>query len=120
MLRILPLFALAFFVSATLFAADETKRLTLAHIKLSGAMDEAPTGDDPIFGGGSENFKSKLERIRKAKLDPEVKGLLLQVEGLSVGWGKMDELRTAIAEFRAAGKKAYAYMESAESHDYLV
>lgn len=120
MFRILPLLALALWLNANLFAADEAKRVTLAHIKLSGAMDEAPVGEDPFFGGGSENFKGKLERIRKAKLDPAVQGLLLQIEGVSTGWGKMDELRGAIAEFRSAGKKAYAYMESAESHDYLV
>jgi len=92
----------------------------VAHIKLSGSLDEAPTPSDPLFGSLTENFKAKLDRIAKAKKDANVKALLLEIEDLSIGWGKMDELRNAIADFRASGKKAYAYMESATGKDYLV
>ena len=39
---------------------------TLAHIRLHGELDEAPTAEDPIFGTAAENFQTKLDRIRKA------------------------------------------------------
>jgi len=92
----------------------------LAHIRLAGSLDEAPVAADPIFGTAAENFRTKLERIRKASGDKNVQGLVLHLDGLSIGYAKMEELRKAIAEFRATGKKVFAYMESGDSKDYLV
>jgi protease-4 len=100
--------------------AEEKKTpATLAQIKLSGSLDEGPVSDDPLFGSLSETFKTKLDRINKAKNDASVAALVLQFDGVGVGWGKLDELRHAIADFRKAGKKAYAYLEAGDSHDYL-
>jgi protease-4 len=101
-------------------AAGEPSKATLAHIKLTGSPKESPVRSDPLFGLGGENFKSKLDRIKKAKEDPAVQGLLLEIDDLSVGWGKTDELRRAVADFRKSGKRAYAYMESGDTRDYLV
>jgi protease-4 len=92
---------------------------TLAHIKLSGSLDEGPVADDPLFGSLSESFKMKLDRIKKAKNDAAISGLLLQLDGVGGRWGKLDELRRALADFRKAGKKVYAYLEAGDSHDYL-
>jgi protease-4 len=109
-------------LSPTGRAADpETKGLaTVAHIKLSGDLDESPVADDPLFGTTAENFKTKLDRIKKAKDDATIQALYLQLNDLEIGWGKVDELCRAIAEFRKAGKKAFAYMDSASTKDYLV
>jgi protease-4 len=93
---------------------------TVAHIKLSGSLDEAPIAADPFFGIAGENFKSKLDRIKKAKNDGSVQGLYLEIDDLSMGWGMLDELRRAVADFRKTGKKAYAYLESADAKDYLL
>jgi protease-4 len=100
-------------------AAEKQSVVTLAHIKLSGSVDEGPVADDPLFGALSESFKMKLDRIKKAKNDSAISGLFLQFDGLGGSWGKLDELRHAIADFRKAGKKAYAYLEAGDSHDYL-
>jgi protease-4 len=87
----------------------------VAHIRLAGDLDETPTAADPLFGGSSENFKTKLDRLAKVKSDANVKALVLQIDDLSIGWGKLDELRRAIADVRSSGKKVYAYMESADA-----
>jgi protease IV len=91
----------------------------LAHIKLSGSLDETPVSSEPLFGS-TENFKSKLDRIKKARNDKSIQGLFLQLDGIGAGWGKVDELRAAIADFQKSGKKAYAYLEAGETKDYLV
>jgi protease-4 len=104
---------------APLFAAEKAVA-NLAHIRLHGDLDETPVAADPIFGSSAENFKAKLDRIKKAKDDAAIQGLYLQIDGVQIGWGKLDELRRAIADFRAAGKKAFAYLESGEGKDYLV
>jgi protease-4 len=98
----------------------EKKTVALAHIKLSGSLGEAPPSSDPLFGGLTEHFKAKLERIHKARKDANVQALYLQLDGLSIGWGKLDELSRAIADFRKANKKVYAYLESGNTKDYLV
>ena len=42
----------------------------LAHIKLSGDLDETPVAADPLFGASSASFKDKLDRIKiKHNLD---------------------------------------------------
>src|SRR5262245_44489453 len=84
--------------------AAEKTTASLAHIKLSGSLDESPPAADPLFGGG-ENFKSKLDRIKKAAKDANVDALYLQLDGLRIGWAKIDELSRAIADFRKSGKK---------------
>jgi protease-4 len=99
--------------------ADEVKTF-VAHIKLSGSLDEAPVAADPLFGSGSENFKSKLDRIKKAQKDGRVDALYLQLDGVGIGWAKLDELTRAIADFRKSGKKVFAFLESGSTRDYLI
>ena len=97
----------------------DTEMAVVAHIRLAGDLDETPTAADPIFGGSSESFKTKLNRLTKAKTDANVKAVFLQLDDLKIGWGKLDELRTAIADVRARGKKVYAYLESADAKGLL-
>jgi protease-4 len=113
-----PLFALVAFLAASPVRAANPP-LTLAHIKLSGDLDETPVAADPL-GGSGENFKSKIDRIKKAKADKSIQGLYLQIDNPSIGWAKLDELTRAIADFRKSGKKVFAYVDSAETKDYLL
>jgi protease-4 len=99
---------------------DESKVATLGHIRLTGDLSEAPVNTESLFGVAGENFQSKLDRIQKAKTDSKVQGLFLEFDGVAIGWGKVDELRRAIADFRKSGKKAYAYIESGAAKDYFV
>jgi protease IV len=107
-------------------AADHKKEPPLiAHISLSGDLDESPTGDASslLASEPEENLKQKLDRIAKAKADPKVKALLLEIHDLELGlfgFGKVNEVRAAIADFRKSGKKAYAYVEEIGGLDYLI
>ena len=101
-------------------AAEEKPIPTVAHIRLAGGLEEGAKSDDPLFGSLHEHFKTKLDRIKKAQGDKDVKALYLELDGLSVGWGKVDELTRAIADCRKAGKKVFAYVESGNVKDYLV
>ncbi len=91
----------------------------VAHIALSGSFGESPPSDDPLFGNLGENFKTYLDRIKKAAKDESVHALYLRIDDLSIGWGKLDELTEAIVQFRKSGKKAFAYVESGSTKDYL-
>ncbi len=93
---------------------------TVAHMKLSGTFEDTPANPDPLFGSLTESFKAKLDRIRKAKNDANVRALFLQIDGAAIGWAQLDEMGKAIAEFRSAGKKVFAYLEQGGLHDYLL
>jgi protease-4 len=92
----------------------------VAHIRLSGDLDESPVSAESLFGAPPENLKSKLDRIRKAAKDTKVKALYLDVGEVGVGFGKLNELKTAVAEVRAAGKKVFAYCEDPGTKPYLL
>jgi len=108
------LVALLAYPGAT-FAQDEKteKTSTVAHIKLSGSMSESAPAAEPLFGGATENFKAKLDRIKKARNDAAVQAIYFEIEGLGIGWCKVEELCDAIADCRKAGKKTFAYIEEA-------
>lgn len=99
---------------------DDKAVAKIAHIKLSGSMDESPVAEDSLFGAPPENLMIKLARIRKAAKDDTVAGLYLEIKDLEAGFGKLNEIRTAIAEFRATGKKAFVYAEELGTKEYLL
>src|SRR5437868_4513986 len=113
---------LATFALAPLTArADDPKppATGVAHIKLSGSLDEGPVAESP-FGASGENLKIKIDRIKKAAKDANVHALYLEIDDLSIHFGKLAEIRRAVADFRKTGKKTYAYLEDGSAMDYLV
>jgi protease-4 len=119
---LIALFCVTAFVPLAAGAEEEKKEsvATIAHIKLAGTFEDVPANPDPIFGSLTENFKAKVDRIKKAKNDASVKGLYLQIDGASIGWSQLDELTKTIADFRASGKKVFAFVEQGELKDYLL
>jgi protease-4 len=100
-------------------AAGDAKKV--AHIKLSGNPDESAPAEDPLFGSVmGETFLMKLDRIKKARNDKTVAALYLELDGLNVGWAKLDELSRTVADFRKSGKKAFALLKSGDQKDYLL
>ncbi|MGI9036789.1 MAG: signal peptide peptidase SppA [Pyrinomonadaceae bacterium] len=92
-------------------------------LKVTGSMPDY-TPDDPmakIFGmQPSQSFSNLLTQLRKAKVDKRIGAILLDVDLPQMGWGKADELRDAIAEFRTSGKPIYAFMEIGQNKDYYI
>ena len=116
-------FAVAVLAAAAVPARAEDKAPVIAHVALSGDLDEAPVGESALGGPSGENLRQKLDRIAKAKADPNVKALLLDIHDLKLGlfgFGKVHEVRGAVADFRKSGKKAYAYVEEVGGLDYLM
>ncbi len=99
--------------------AEATPEVTYAHIEIQGSYPEAaqPAG---LFGELSESLSTAVARFEKAAEDSKVHGVILHLNGPSLGWGKVDVLRKAIAGVRAKGKKVHAYLDGAGNLDYLV
>lgn len=81
---------------------------------LSSIPDES--SEDPfkaLTGGGGElSLRDYLETLEAAGDDPQVKGLMVTLGSAPVGVSTMQDLREAIAKFRAKKKFVYGFSES--------
>lgn len=67
-----------------------------------------------------QSFSGMLTQLRKAKVDDRVSAVFLDISFPGIGWGKADELRDAIADFRTSNKPVYAYMEIGSNKEYYI
>jgi protease IV len=65
-----------------------------------------------LTGDESQSLVELLLRLRAARDDSRVAGVVTRVRNLETGWAKAQEIRSALQEFRASGKKLVAYLES--------
>ena len=64
------------------------------------------------FWSESHSLLSVLEMIGEAAKDPRIAGIALNASGLLAGRAALYELREALTEFRAAGKRVVLYLAS--------
>lgn len=67
-----------------------------------------------------QSFSSILTQLRKARVDNRIAAVVLDIDFPQIGWGKADELRDAVAEFKRSGKPVYAYMEIGTNREYYI
>lgn len=74
-----------------------------------------PPGDimAELFGGEPETLQRILTNLEKAAVDDRIAGVIVKVSSNnSLGGASIEEIREAIKNVRAAGKKAYAFSDS--------
>ena len=91
-------------------------------LRVSGSLpDYSP--DDPLkryFGGPDQSLTGLVMQFKKAKVDKRIKAILLDIDVSGFGWGKSEELRDAITDFRSSGKPVYAYLEFGLNKEYYI
>jgi protease-4 len=91
-------------------------------LRVAGSLpDYSP--DDPFkkyFGGPDQSLTGLVMQFKKAKVDKRIKAILLDINLSGVGWGKAEELRDAITDFRTSGKPVYAYIELGLNKEYYI
>ena len=94
-------------------AAELPERIVLV-LDLREGVDEAPAADplDLLGLSTAPAFTDVVMTLDAAARDPRVNGLVGRLGGEGPGLAQSEELRTAIAAFRAQGKFAYAYADS--------
>ncbi len=88
----------------------------------------SPAGELPevrpefALGRGDQlTVRGYVELIRKAKGDSRIAGILLKPGGInSPFWAKLQELRGAIADFKASGKYVHAWLEYGGDREYYL
>jgi protease-4 len=92
-----------------------------ATLVLAPAGDMPETAPDFALGGSELTIRTYVELIRKAKNDTRVAGILLKPGGFSSPyWGKIQELRDAIKDFKTSGKYVDAWLEYAGDREYYL
>lgn len=74
-----------------------------------------------LIGRRATTVRSLVESLRKAKRDDRIVGVLLLPSTLELPfWGKVQELRDAIADFRTSGKPVVAFLEYGGDREYYL
>lgn len=92
-------------------------------LNVSGALPDYTPDDAFARAVGfaqPQSFTGLLTQLRKAKVDSRISAVFLDINFPGIGWGRADELRDAIADFRSSGKPAYAYMEIGSNKEYYI
>lgn len=95
---------------------------TFVSVKLSGALSDTPPPPSLFADPSSPSLYvgSYASAIRAAAVDDRIKGLYLQLDTPSAGWGRLQEIRSALQVFRAEGKPCVAYAEMYDDASYYL
>lgn len=98
-------------------------RNTVLLLNVSGSLPDY-TPDDAVARAVGfaqpQSFTGLLTQLRKAKVDDRIGAVFLDISFPGIGWGRADELRDAIADFRTSNKPVYAYMELGSNKEYYI
>jgi protease-4 len=121
-LVLVALIGLALIISAFRRGEPNIRNNSVLALRVGGALpDYLP--DDPfrrLFGGPDQSLTGLLMQFKKAKVDKRISAILLDIDMSGIGWGKSEELRDAIADFRSSGKPVYAFMEMGLNKEYYI
>jgi len=92
-------------------------------LRLEGNIPEKPPLELPAFlgaGGPGLTVAHVWMTLQKAAADSHIKAIVLEPEGLSAGWAKIEEIRADLERFRKSGKPVYAFLRAPHTGDYYV
>jgi len=92
-------------------------------LRPGGTLQE--TAPDDVFGQlvdrDTTTVRGFVQSLQLAKRDPRITGVLLMPQPLdSPFWGKVQELRDAVVDFRKSGKIVVAYLEYGGDREYYL
>ncbi|MBI9032968.1 MAG: signal peptide peptidase SppA [Bacteroidales bacterium] len=115
------------FVSAVNFAEDEVvlvKDQSILEIKLSQTIHDRGV-NQPFYPGNFEMEKSMgldqvLDNLKKAAVDNNIKGILINLTGTPQGAATNKEIRDALLKFKESGKFIVSYSENYSQGAYYL
>jgi protease-4 len=92
-------------------------------LRVGGNLTEIAPADvvGYLRGVRTPTVRSVVDNLRKAKVDARVRSVLLKpAEFDSPFWGKVQEIRDAVLDFKKSGKLIYAYLENGGDREYYL
>jgi protease IV len=90
-------------------------------LKVSGDLQEVEASG--VFGQLFEDaptVRSVVEALRKAKTDKRVTGVVIRPTGTAALWGKVQEVRDAIVDFKSSGKPIVGFLEYGGEQEFYL
>ena len=113
-------FAILYFMFGREPAVPSNATLVL---RVGGDLSEMAPADvvGYLRGVRTPTVRSVVDNLRKAKADGRVRAVMLKPTGFeSPFWGKVQEIRDAVIEFKKSGKPVYAYLEYGGDREYYL
>ena len=79
----------------------------VARVRLEGIDDD-------------RHFFQLVRRLRALAVDPAVAGVLFKIEGVNLGYARIEELRDLVALLRAHGKRTFGYLTFPSTREYYL
>jgi protease IV len=92
-------------------------------LDLHGELPEQQSPDIPgqLFGSHrAETFLSLIQDIGKASSDARITAILVEPSQLEMGWAQLDELRSALDQFKRGGKRVLSLIGEGGSREYFL
>jgi protease-4 len=92
-------------------------------LSLTGDVPEAPpvTLDIPFLQTQpTPTVRDIWTSLQQAATDNRIKALVIQPHLLLTGWGRLEEIRQEIINFKKSGKPVYAFLQGPGSHEYYL
>ncbi len=92
-------------------------------LRVGGDLSEMAPADvvGYLRGARAPTVRSIVENLHKAKVDSRIRAVLVKPTGFSSPhWGKVQEVRDAMLDFKESGKPLYAYLEYGGDREYYL
>jgi protease-4 len=93
-------------------------------LRIGGDLVEMPPNDvlGQVTGGArAQTVSSYVDALRRAKDDPRIESVLIVPTPFeSPYWGKVQEIRDAVIDFKKSGKRISAYLEYGGEREYYL
>jgi protease-4 len=113
---IVIILVLVFVVVAIFWSAASKPGLRIASnsvlvMDASGQIEEQRAPDFfSAFNGPVPVLHDYVDALDEARTDPRITGLVVRIGPLATGWGKLEEIRAHLVEFRKSGKPSICYL----------
>jgi protease-4 len=122
-LTILVVVLIAFSLARLKDRTPQVEGNSVLYLRLSGDIPERVAVDYPIPFLKQSDILTVTDIwgiLRKAAVDSRIKAIILEPESVSIGWGKMQELRADIEQFKKSGKPVYAFLRTPSAREYYI
>jgi protease-4 len=90
-------------------------------LKIGGDLQEIePLGVIGQLFEAPPTVRSVVDALRKAKVDKRVTSVIIRPIGTAALWGKVQEVRDAIVDFRRSGKPAIGFLEYGGEQEFYL
>ncbi|OFV90390.1 MAG: signal peptide peptidase SppA [Acidobacteria bacterium RIFCSPLOWO2_12_FULL_65_11] len=92
-------------------------------LRVGGDLSEVAPADivGYLRGARTPTVRTVVDSLRKAKVDTRIRAVLLKPTGFqSPFWGKVQEIRDAVLDFKKSGKPIHAYLEYGGEREYYL